>query len=236
MRAPRTFRAAVAAASALATLALAAGPADAHSAKLFNLRYPTDPNYWNVTVNFDGSVPGGKTRSRVQDGAKQWTRLGRQLVFNVHRKGINGKGIHHCQSTSAGYSRGVVYWKSIDGHPASGGDILGLTYQCYWTSGTYKGKMAGFTMEFDSKQGQWYRGTGNVPSGSIDLWSVASHEFGHASGWNRNHYKTDNNASICASSNKGMETMCPYAYPGQSRQRTLGRHDKHTFKRVYAPR
>jgi hypothetical protein len=78
-----------------------------------------------------------------------------------------------------------------------------------------------------------------VPDGRIDLWSVASHEFGHAAGWTGRHYGKDEDperSSICNSGNVNRQTMCSIIYTGSESVRTLGRHDRHTFRRVYAAR
>jgi hypothetical protein len=228
---------AAALAAACAAVALVPASSSAHSAKLITRRWATDSSQWHVSVYFDGSVPGGRIRSRIRDGARVWNGQNRQVVFSVPtRRGIDGAGPKKCQQAASNKTTGVMYWRTIDGKGTKDGDVLGVTRTCYYTGGTYKGRLFSFTQVYDSKQPNWYRKTGNVPNDKYDLWSVTTHEFGHAIGWTGKHYGRDNNSSICASNNKGRETMCPLTYLGQSRQRTLGRHDKHTFKRVYAAR
>jgi hypothetical protein len=73
-----------------------------------------------------------------------------------------------------------------------------------------------------------------VPAGRPDLASVATHEFGHASGW-AHHYDdagVDPGGLICGN-NSGQATMCATHYKGTARQRSLQTHDVHTFKAAY---
>lgn len=215
----------------------AAGTADAHSAKRFKARYSTDPDFYRVQTYFDNSVPGGKTRSRIANGARVWTDQKRQVIFSVNRKGIKGKGSKVCETTSAGRPKAVIYWKTIDGLGTADRDTLGRTSTCRYQKKGHplNGRIGSVIQTYDSKQ-NWYRGTGNVPVDRYDMWSVAVHEWGHAVGWTPDHYGADEDTELCSSENLARETMCALTYPGQSRTRDLGEHDKHTFKRVYGPR
>ena len=231
---------AVRAAIALALMSTAGlGGAEAalgHSAAFFTHSYSTDPAFYTVDVFFDRRVPGGASRSRIADGSRAWTRQKRQLIYRLHRKGVEGPGTKVCP-LNTDTPKGHVYWKTIDGAGKPGRDRLGYNISCRYTSGPNQGRLGGFNQVYDSKQPNWYRSTGRVPADRIDLWSVAAHEFGHSAGWRSNHYgKRDSSLAICAPGSAGRETMCSLTYEGQGRTRTLGRHDVHTFRRVYAVR
>lgn len=215
---------------------VAAETAHAHAAGFFSRRYSTDPPFYTVEVFFDRRVPGGATRARIADGSRAWTRQRRQVIYRLHREGVEGPGSKVCP-LNTDTPRGHVYWKTIDGAGSPQRDRLGYNISCRYSDGPNFNRLGGFNQVYDSRQPNWYRGTGRVPRDRIDLWSVAVHEFGHATGWRTNHYsKQDFNLDICNAGNAGRETMCSLTYEGQGRTRTLGRHDTHTFRRVYAQR
>lgn len=197
--------------------------AGAHRASVYQRTY--HPQSFTTQVYFDPSVPGGRVRSRILNGAGRWTRLGRQMVFVGHRR---AKTFESPCPQAGQPQRGVVRWKSIDGP----GGVAGRNLNCIYFDGPYKGRIGGFVQRYDSEE-NWYTRTGRVPSNAADLWSLASHEFGHATG-RAGHYPRS--SPLCAPDFLGRETMCPGVVRGQARQRTLGIHDKHTFKRVYGVR
>lgn len=80
---------------------------------------------------------------------------------------------------------------------------------------------------FDSSE-NWYVGTGSVPSGRIDFWSVAAHEFGHAAGLSHPPF-----THICPG-NSSNATMCPYISSGASYLRTLETWDKNRLSYLYS--
>ncbi len=71
-----------------------------------------------------------------------------------------------------------------------------------------------------------------------DLQSVMTHEFGHATGWGA-HYDGPNHiprgTARCGRTDSNRETMCASNTSGVPWGRTLGPHDKHTFRRAYGP-
>lgn len=79
-------------------------------------------------------------------------------------------------------------------------------------------------MRFDPFE-TWYVGSStSVPSGSLDLRSTATHEYGHALGFS-GHF-TD----VCSPT---VQTMCQGAITGSSVKRTLESHDVHTVQPKY---
>jgi hypothetical protein len=79
------------------------------------------------------------------------------------------------------------------------------------------------------------------PSGEceVDLESIASHEFGHATGRVRGgdgdlgHFTQANNGAICNSNADEHHTMCRSGVAGTTYDRTLNTHDKDTFESAY---
>lgn len=104
-----------------------------------------------------------------------------------------------------------IYDGYIDG--ASG--TLATTTR-YWPWNTYTSSA---NMEIDYSE-NWYTGTGSPGATQHDLWSVLTHEFGHASAI------LHTNAS-CPSG--GGPTMCPSISKGQSYMRSLESDDQNAL-------
>jgi hypothetical protein len=87
-------------------------------------------------------------------------------------------------------------------------------------------------MRFDSAD-PFYTGTGTPGEKQIDLQSIATHEWGHATGWGSsggtNHFPEG--WDVCTMSPK--HTMCPSIPEGKDYWRTLEEHDRDTFNNVY---
>jgi hypothetical protein len=75
----------------------------------------------------------------------------------------------------------------------------------------------------------WYTGTGDAPDCCFDVWSVATHEWGHMTAF-FGHF--DEGGSICPD-DSSRHTMCPTIKAATERQRTLELHDYHTFEAAY---
>jgi hypothetical protein len=228
----------ITASALLLALLVFAQAATSHHRKLFPRTY--SPNSFNVHVYFDRDVPGGPTRSRILNGAREWTDQGRQLVFVGHRRSVSSSG-ETCQQFGGHAQSGVVHWRRIDG---AEGKLLAFNRNCRWISGPKAGYLAGFKQVYDSAE-PWYMSSGEAPGEETDLWSVAAHEFGHAAGWRSSHYARNDPAcerflqdpdTGQTYENLARETMCASIPPGTSYQRSLGEHDLHTFTRVYDPR
>jgi hypothetical protein len=86
-----------------------------------------------------------------------------------------------------------------------------------------------------------YTGTGPIQPGQKDLWSIATHEFGHGTGFGKpapfSHFDGTGQGETCPFPLKDIdeETMCG-SYPvdtGDIYPRDLSDHDIHTFGAVY---
>ncbi len=83
-------------------------------------------------------------------------------------------------SCPAAYRENAIHWHNLN--PA-----LAITWSC-WTTGFGNGtEMFSFQITFDASPAlngspyRWYSGTGtSLASDQYDFYSVASHEFGHA--------------------------------------------------------
>jgi len=201
--------------------------------------YPV--TYQNVRWAFDSGFPSGGQRRAVIAGAAAWNNLGRRLQFLYDSRSL---------STEREFDGSRVYCSNgrppleRDGQPLSAvfSEALASNRREFVTLARAatcfrRGEMVGFRMAFNSDPSMWYYGSSaSVPDNRFDMQSVAVHEFGHAGGF-APHY--DGRGSLegpepCQRSNLNRETMCAVTYRGQARQRTLGRHDRHTFEGAYS--
>jgi hypothetical protein len=180
---------------------------------------------------FTTEVPSGAVRDRLRNGLQAWNAVGQPFFFGgqlldqpptVNPYSCNGQ-------TAIG-----MWWRGIDGR----NNTLGETAIC--TSGT---TIVQANIIFDNSE-YWYTGTGDAPSdpliclrdhcGEFDLYSVAVHEAGHATGFagpfNEGHF--DAADAIC-SSDSTQQTMCPFTRKGSESNRSLESHDVHTFDASY---
>lgn len=231
---------------ALASLALGgAADASAHTLNFYPWYYPSGTD--NIPLYFDDDFPTGRARDRVADGAQQWNDLGRRFYFRVSKTpsvsssadtAPNGLEARCPTPQRDGRRVGLAHWGAIDGR----GDTIAQVGLC-WRNRTGGRHMESFRMYFDRTE-QWYAGRGdsrvrNRRTGAVenrhDVWSVATHELGHATGW-LGHWRAS--GSFCSySEHPGrMRTMCPFVAPGFERARTLAAADKHVFNSRYSAR
>lgn len=198
---------------------LHAPPARAHSSATFY----TDKWASSIDVNygFSTNFPMGNHRARVTTGKNAWNNAAGSTEPDFF--GFNPDGNYFfgdpCRSPDG---NGVLWFN----RPAM---TLAEVKLCASASG----RIQRFSLAFDPGAGDygrsWYTGTGDAPSDTYDLWSVAAHEFGHVTGfWG--HF--GEGGTLCANDNS-RHTMCPNIPPGTERQRTLQEHDTHTFDNAY---
>lgn len=213
------------------------GAANAHDAGRW---YPW---LWpdNVTVDYgmDYSYPNDAAyENRVIDGDDQWSNIGGTAEPNFTRflsRGQYGTA-SDCQPLDT--LTGAIYMENLDYYSP---DTLGLATVC--DGGDANRRINSFTIAFDTAEDRdWYTGTGDAYDGFLgtgldadpDLWSVASHEWGHVTGHigspNGGHWYED--WAICPDGNY-RHTMCPGVAPGSEMMRTLEEHDRHTFVSAY---
>jgi hypothetical protein len=205
----------------LATVVLA-GIALAHSGSTYY------PSKWkrdlSVAWRIDNSVPGGAFRNRILDGAQEWNRLAPNMRFSHVGGDATNVNIRRC-SPNRPYQRDGVFYGPIDGRL----NVLAFVVTC-----TFPGtnELKHFQMKFDSAE-NWYTGTGTPGSSAFDVWGVAAHEFGHATGFSGPYAKGHFNprGGVCTSSPK--HTMCPTISLGSTGSRSLEEHERHTFRNVY---
>lgn len=204
----------------VACLALAfAAPAAAHDPG------PYMSYRWVRSLTVPWRLSSGITvqsvRDRIAAGAAQWNSLAQPMKFS-RLADTTRAWVAPCPSS---YQDNAVFRRDI---PEA--DVLGRTHYC-----TYSGtnELYAFQMEIDLRS-DFYLGTGTPLATQYDLWSVAVHEFGHATGfaahWDEAGFYCSQNVDSVSPT---RHTMCPTIYRGTTMQRTLAPHDKDVFQNAY---
>lgn len=107
----------------------------------------------------------------------------------------------------------------FDGHIDGQWGTAGITKR-YWAGDTY---ISWATVEVDEDEA-WYTGTGTPGGSEVDLYSVLTHELGHALAINH----TNNSCSGGAN-----PTMCPVVPVGTTWMRSLENDDKNALIYLY---
>jgi Matrixin len=198
---------------ALAILLLIPTAASGHAASQFyDFLWVSD---LSVRWKFVSDFPSGNFRERVKDGAQKWNDLDEPMSFKKIDDLWDPYPPADC-SPNEQYQKDGVHWGDItDG-------ALAKTFRCRTSSELWT-----FNIKFDSDR-PWYTGTGDPPGDKFDMWGVAVHEFGHATGW-KGHF--EDSSQYCT--DVPYHTMCPSLPSGAQWMRSLESHDTHTFGGAY---
>lgn len=204
--------------------------------------YPAKWPSSDRTVNwrFANNVPATAIRDRMKNGAAQWNAVsGSTMTFQFNTPDYSSFSGTSCAATE---QKDAVHWGEIDN--AGGTNAVAIT--CTFLDATGSGSnttLHNFQIKLDHDE-TWYTGTGEPSSNAIDAWTIASHEFGHATGRNStaggvqtiggdghgHFFNTD--ATHCPVSTS-RHTMCQTQIAGASYSRTLETHDKDAFANAY---
>jgi hypothetical protein len=177
----------------------------------------------NVNWKFVNGVPTAM-RDRIKDGAQEWNAVTGTDNFRFDWNSGDYSAfawLNQCPNAdSSNYEKNGIHWTSIN--------AAGMAVTC----ATPGGGLHDFQMVLDSDL-DWYSGTGDPPSNKVDTWSTATHEFGHATGWDKHFI----NNTMCPSNDRpSWQTMCAADsgdLPGARYARTLEAHDIDTFQDAY---
>ena len=203
----------------VAAVSLSAAPALGHSPARF---YPDkyDKHHRRLKVYFTTDVPGGSFEARLLDGMRQWNNVGAKFKFLPQTTPRLFAPPHRCDRFPGGKHPGG----RVEYQPLPAG-VAGFTPQCKQRG---KNRILFFVMYLNSTE-KWYSGTADAPADRTDVWSIATHEFGHGTGF-VGHFPRG--GSLCGNSS-AQQTMCQPYFQGTERQRTLESHDVHTFNGAY---
>lgn len=217
------------AAALAAAITIFPAPAQAHTPTWYY-----SANLWpagqSISYGLNTGFPTGAPRDRALDAKGTWNANAGtyepKIYWTLADDVSYGVYTDAC-GISSGINTIVLFWANLDStNPAGTG---GVTRGCYNTS---TGKRTKVTIVINSSSAMaWYNLNGDTPSTQNDMWSVMSHEFGHAVGAG---HLTEGEAGVCpAYENSVRNTMCPKVFKGYEVMRGLGTHDIHTFQAAY---
>lgn len=171
-------------------------------------------------------------RFRMDNAANRWNDSDADPDKPVFRR-ATGSGAYrllgrYWQACSISTVGGMFY-ANLNWLNPPNGETIGYTNRC--VTPTSPPFITRFTITFDSTGTDWYSGSGSPPSTQMDLYSVAVHEFGHATGWT-GHWNQQGWPQFCQDADT-YQTMCSGNAPGRIRWRTLGEHDIDTWHAAY---
>ena len=191
-------------------LAILGPPAHGHRGLIAN-RWVRDRR---VEYDFTRSIAKMPANSieRIKRGAGDWNKLGGSVRLIAGSKVAN----YSPTTCPSRYQKNAMHYLPIDGPSRT----LGVANVCFDPNTR---ELYSMQITFDTAE-SWFTGTGPPPSGQVDLWSVASHEFGHTLGIA--HFTSGDPDCAVAE----LETMCPFYSPSM---RVPDDHDKHGFHAIY---
>ena len=194
--------------------------------------YPRDWLGSSINWRFTAGFPSGSgQRDSVREGADQWSNTS-GAIFDWNETGqvANWTISFNCGvSWNGGNGNNTLNWKSIDG--GGNNSTLADTLLCP-TSGT--SSLTKFWIRFDQANSADFHWPGHnpddPPDNTFDAWAIASHEFGHATGFQGH---IGSGSTYCDVGDLDLHTMCSFTASGLARQRTLEVHDVDTFQATY---
>lgn len=165
----------------------------------------------------------------MKKGSGQWNAVRAGMEFRFARNDREAGELAPCRDR-----RNFADWAVVDGP----GGRLAVTVVCSFGDRRQPHTMYSFHIVFDSSE-PWHTDPSTRPPPlMVDLWAVAAHEFGHATG--RISGGPDGDGHFAESSAKcpsvfggRRHTMCPSEELIGAGMRTLERHDVDTFRNAY---
>ena len=251
--------------AALAVLGLAAlsllplSGADAHNPNNIygppEWRWPTSRD--RLEFFWHKSVPTGRWRRQISEGAREWNRYNRRVYFVPGDPGKSRTGDPAFKCPTKNPSPNLIFKVPF---PQKYQDFIGYNWRCRDRSN----KLLYFRQFYNDTFTRWWtdpKGNKKIPYNKVDVQATAAHEMGHATGWHghldedgpdensrmdfkpycrsyEGQDKADDVYKIPAGATPytGKQTMCSILTSGTTAQRTLGQHDRGTFRNAYGPR
>jgi hypothetical protein len=200
---------------------LSVEPAEAHTySNYFAAVWPTSSKTFYYDADFPDSIGVFTWRERMSDGRTNWP------IADTGRPGIALVD----SSSYSGASCGTVnvdealIFNYIDGEEGA------VATTCVAEQGS---SIINARITIDSGDDWYVTDSHPIPSPynttHHDLEAAATHEFGHALGWNGHFSQADNAVCPGDPDNSGQQTMCPTIWEGIVYFRSTETHDRHTM-------
>jgi hypothetical protein len=224
---------------AMAAVGLWASPAAAidASATFYTVKWPSGSR---PVVYFDDGSPDPKGKATPGfPHLETWRFRMDNAIAEVNKWGTATSPVLSRATGSSSYGKfgkyfepcnlsrtGVFFYASL----AAQGNPAGATWKCALYPPEHP-LVTKFGVVFNSNL-SFYSGSGTAPADKWDLWSAATHELVHATGWT-GHWDLDGFAGLCSGARGDDPTMCSYQLAGETHARTLEFNDIDTMQGAY---